>query len=172
MDKAFKTIVLATLFLMPVFFISCIGNEEIEERTAQIEQSEISQSISRLTNAGYNVDTTDLGVYYIMRKQGTGPFPQKSDTCYLIYTGFFLDGVIFDSSIFHYPDSIWKFNFKEGNLIPGFNDGIQLLNKGAESEIIVPSSLAYGATGYGTIPPYTPLIFSLKMKDLKPKLQN
>ncbi len=103
-----------------------------------------------------------------MNKQGEGPLPQPGDTCFLIYTGFFLDGTIFDSSGDYYLDSIWQFKYLELSLIPGFNNGIGLLNKGAEADIIIPSSLAYGSTGFGTIQPYMPLAFSLKMKDLKP----
>jgi FKBP-type peptidyl-prolyl cis-trans isomerase len=144
--------------------------ESIEEpaRTAETEKQELSQAIANLEKAGYDIDTTELGVFYVMDKQGAGPLPQKSDTCFLIYTGFFLNGAIFDSSGDYYLDSIYKFNYLEVNFIPGFNDGIALLNKGAEAEIIVPSNLAYGATGYGAIAPFTPLVFSMKMRDLKP----
>jgi FKBP-type peptidyl-prolyl cis-trans isomerase FkpA len=44
-----------------------------------------------------------------------------------------------------------------------------LLNKGAIVNEIIPSELAYGANGNYTIPPYTPLVFNLKLKDLQPK---
>ena len=168
MNKTVKLIALAIAILVPFFMNSCVGTNDIPERTAQTEQQELNQAISNLESAGYDVDTTDLGVFYVRNKQGTGPLPQKGDTCYLIYTGFFLNGTIFDASSDYYPDSIWQFNYMEVNLIPGFNDGIALLNKDAEADIIVPSSLAYGATGYGAIPPYTPLAFSMKMRDLRP----
>jgi FKBP-type peptidyl-prolyl cis-trans isomerase FkpA len=148
-------------------FTSCVNTDE-PERTAETEQQELNEAIAKLEKANYNVDTTDLGVFYIMNKMGTGAYPQKSDTCYLIYTGFFLNGVIFDASAYYFQDSIWKFNYLEVNLIPGFNDGIALLNKGAEADIIIPSNLAYGSSGYGEIPPYTPLVFSMKMRDLRP----
>lgn len=167
-----KTVkLIANAFAISVTFLmySCMGTNDIPERTAQTEQQEISQAITKLEAAGYDIDTTDLGVFYIMNKQGTGPLPEKNDTCFLIYTGFFLDGTIFDASSDYYPDSIWQFNFMEVNLIKGFNDGIAILNKGAEADIIIPSGLAYGASGYGGIAPYTPLVFSMKMRDLRPK---
>jgi FKBP-type peptidyl-prolyl cis-trans isomerase len=104
-----------------------------------------------------------------MSKLGTGPFPQKSDTCFLIYTGFFLNGAIFDASIDHFKDSIWQFQYKEINLIPGFSNVIAVLNKGAAADVIIPSDLAYGATGTQGIRPYTSLVFSLEMRDLRPK---
>ncbi len=168
MKKAIKTISMVTAFFAAIFISSCINND-VPERTAEIEQQELNQAIANLEKAGYNVDTTELGIYYVMNKFGTGPFPQKGDTCFLIYTGFFLNGTIFDSSDNYFQDSIWKFNYLEENLIPGFNDGIALLNKGAAADIIIPSEFAYGANGNGIFPPYTPLVFSMKMKDLKPK---
>lgn len=167
--KTIKISVILISITILFFTISCDINNNVPDRTAATEQQELNEALAKLETAGYNIDTTELGVYYIMKKVGTGTLPQKSDTCYLIYTGFYLNGVIFDASKYYYQDSIWKFNFLEINLIPGFNAGIALLNKGAEAEIIVPSALAYGSAGYGDIPPYTPLVFSLKMKDLRPK---
>jgi len=171
MKNTFKTIALAIIISLPIIFNSCVNVDDVPERTEGTEQQELNEAIARLEKAKYDVDTTTLGIYYIMNKQGTGVFPQKGDTCYLIYTGFFLDGVIFDASIDHYKDSIWQFIYKEVNLIPGFDDGIALLNKGAEADIIIPSKLAYGPYGYQGIPPYSPILFSLKMKDLRPKKQ-
>src|SRR5690606_4141737 len=137
--------------------------DNLPERTSSTEEEELNLSLENLEKAGYDIDTTELGVYYIMNKTGIGSFPVEGDTCMLIYTGFFLNGSVFDSSGDYYLDSIWQFNYKKVSLIPGFNDGIGLLNKGAEADIIVPSKLAYGASGYGAIPPYTTLVFTLKM---------
>ena len=95
--------------------------------------------------------------------------PQAGDTCYLEYTGYLLDGTIFDTSHDHYIDGIWDLIYKDIQLIPGFDDGIALMGKGAELDMIIPSYLAYGAYGYGYIPPYSTIIFSAKMHDLKPK---
>lgn len=171
MNKIFKTIALIITLAIPAFFSSCIDTD-VPERTAATEQQELNESIAKLEKAGYNIDTTDMGVYYIMNKVGTGPLPLKSDTCSLIYIGFFLNGAVFDASYFYSQDSIWKFKYLEVSLIPGFNDGVALLNKGAEADIIIPSEFAYGASGYQDIPPYTPLVFSMKMRDLRPIKNN
>lgn len=168
MLKIIKNPAIIILSTLLVWVSSCI-NVDDTERTAETEQMEINEALANLQNAGYNIDTTKLGVYYVMNKPGTGPYPQSSDTCFMIYTGFFLNGVIFDSSGLYYTDSIWKFNYQQVSLIPGFNDAIALLNKGAAADVIIPSELAYGIYGYGDIPPYTPLAFSMKMKDIRPK---
>jgi len=169
MIKTIKISVILISISILFFWTSCDLSNNVPDRTAATEQQELNEAIAKLEKANYNVDTTQLGVFYIMNKPGTGAYPQKSDTCYLIYTGFFLNGIIFDASANFAQDSIWKFYYQEISLIPGFNNGVALLNKGAEANIIIPSSLAYGASGYGDIPPYTPLVFSLKMKDLRPK---
>lgn len=169
MMKTIKINVILISISILFFTTSCDINNNEPVRNAATEQQELNESLSKLEKAGYNIDTTNLGVYYIMKKVGTGTLPQKNDTCFLIYTGFFLNGVIFDASAYYYKDSIWKFNYQEISLIPGFNDGIALLNKGAEADIIIPSALAYGSSGYNDIPPYTPLVFSLKMRNLRPK---
>jgi len=173
MKKTMKTILLSLSVLGFITLQSCLNNNDIPSRTPETEQKEIKEAIQQLTSKGYNVDTTNLGVYYIMTKFAPDslPLPQAGDTCSMIYTGFFLDGIIFDASYYHYADSTWEFKYLETNLIAGFNDGIALLRKGAAAEIIVPSNLAYGATGTNSIPPYTPLVFSLKMRNLMPKAQ-
>ncbi len=172
MIKTIKLIAFAITISLPFFLVSCVGADDLPERTAQTEIQEINQSLANLEKAGYDVDTTELGVYYVMNKAGQGSLPLAGDTCFLIYTGFFLNGTIFDSSGDYYQDSIWQFQYKQVNVIPGFNDGIAILNKGAEADVIIPSNLAYGSAGYGAIPPYTPLVFSMKMSDLKPVAQN
>jgi len=167
MFKTIKTV--AILFAFIITITSCLtSGDEQEPRTPEMEAAEINAVLKKLEDDGYDIDTTDLGIYYIVQKEGTGPFPSEGDTCDMEYTGYFIDGSVFDTSHDHFPDGIWEFNFLEIDLISGFNDGIALLNKGAEIDMIVPSSLAYGPTGTSGIPPYTTLLFATKMHDLKP----
>ena len=159
-------------FLLPFAVLLALTSSCVEDtpsRTAETEQQEIDKAIANLTSKGYNVDTTALGVYYVRMKNGTGAFPQTGDTCHLIYTGFYLDGTIFDASYYHSTDSIWKYVYKVNSVIPGFEDAVSLLNKSAAAYSIIPSELAYGPDGYYPIPPYTPLVFNIVMRDIKPK---
>jgi len=168
MKKTIKRIAFAIAVSISFYIVGCTDSiDTTPDRTAATEQAELNEAIAILESGGYNVDTTDLGIYYVMEKQGSGPLPQQGDSCYLIYIGYFLDGSIFDASYYYYGDSIWHVKYKNNSLISGFTDGIGLLNKGAEATIIIPSSLAYGEYGYDIIPPYKPIVFSLKMRDLK-----
>jgi len=170
----FKTIKTVAFFFAITFFMStsCL-DKGVEEpsRTAEMEQAELEKIISDLVSEGYDVDTTDLGVYYIVHEAGEGPLAQAGDTCFLEYGGFLLDGFVFDASSFHYVDSTWQFVYKDDDLIPGFDDGIALMNKGAELDLFIPSFLGYGPYPNGDIPAYSTLLFSVKMRDLKPKVE-
>ena len=169
MTKTFRRFAFAIIFIFPLVYISCLNTDYEPVRTAATEQAELNEVIANLITKGYNVDTTTLGSFYVMNKTGVGDYPKPGDTVSLIYTGFYLDGGIFDASYIHYTDSIWKFVYKSHNLIPGFDEAISLLKKGAEADFIIPSKLGYGSNGSVEIPAYTPLGFNIKMRNLKPK---
>lgn len=170
MKNSTKSILLLFLIITMVIVSSCQKEDDIEMRTLEMEMEELDSYLSDLVTRGFDIDTSDLGIYYIVNAEGEGPLAQAGDSLSLEYTGSLLDGQIFDASAYHYPDSTWKFIFKENQLIPGFDDGISLMNKGAEIDMIIPSEFAYGAYGYGPIAPYTTLVFVTKMHDIVPAL--
>ena len=82
------------------------------------------------------------------------------------YEGMLLDGAVFDSS-FKRNQPI-EFSLGVGQVIPGWDEGIALLNKGAKATLIIPSDLAYGAAGAGgVIPPDATLKFEVELVDFK-----
>lgn len=170
MFKTVKTIALAFAIITLITTTSCLDTgEELPVRTLAMEMETLNKSLTRLESEGYDIDTTELGIYYILHEAGEGQFAQAGDTLNLEYTGYLMDGLIFDASSYHHPDGIWEFVFKDLQLIPGFDDGISKMNKGAELDMFIPSEFAYGATGNGNIQPFTTLVFATKMHDLRPK---
>ena len=167
MKNKATAIVLFLLIITMTIGSSCV-NDDTEMRTLEMEMEELDSYLSDLETRGFDIDTSDLGIYYILEAEGEGPLAQAGDTLSLEYTGYLLDGRIFDASANHYADSIWEFVFKEIHLIPGFEDGISLMNKGAEMNMIIPSEFAYGPNGYGPIGPYTTLVFVTKLHDIAP----
>ena len=168
MKNTDKSILLFLLTISMTIFSSCVKDNNDNLRTLEMEMEELDSYLSDLVSEGYDVDTSDLGIYYILESEGEGPLAQMGDTLSLEYTGYLLDGRVFDASSFHYSDSIWEFVFIENQLIAGFSEGISLMNKGAEINMIIPSELAYGPFGYGPIGPYTTLVFVTKLHDIKP----
>lgn len=112
---------------------------------------------------------TDEGVYVITQTAGSGPKPQDGQEVTLWYTGKTLDGHIFDSnedSAFHHTQPL-IFTMGRGMMIPGVEDGVKTLSKGAIATLIVPSALAYGPRGHmPVIKPNSVLIFDVKLTDI------
>jgi FKBP-type peptidyl-prolyl cis-trans isomerase FkpA len=174
MYKTIKNIAFLIAIAFTFSLTSCIDDpEEPVVRTPEIEEAELQQVLDQIAEDGLELGTTDLGVYYLVDTMGTGPLVQPGDTCFLKYTGYFLNGVVFDASSNNPEniDGIWKIVYKEVSLIEGFDDGIALMTKGTKLDLIIPSEFGYGINGYYTIPPYTPLLFSLEMVDIKPVIE-
>jgi len=125
-----------------------------------------------------NVTQTKDSLYYVITTQGTGPTVAVGDTAVVNYTGRMLNGKVFDTSIKDAavkakmpmdPYRQWKpIHIPVGakRVIPGWDEGLQLLNKGAKATFIIPSNLAYGERGVSIIGPYTPLEFDLEVVDI------
>ena len=64
------------------------------------------------------------------------------------YKGMFLDGGVFDDS--YKRGNPIEFPVGMGNVIPGWDEGILLLNKGDKARFVIPSQLAYGEAGAST----------------------
>jgi FKBP-type peptidyl-prolyl cis-trans isomerase len=52
-------------------------------------------------------------------------------------------------------------------VIPGWEEGILLMNKGSKTRLIIPSSLAFNNKKVGQIPPNSDLIFDVELIDIK-----
>lgn len=112
---------------------------------------------------------TPSGVYVITQKAGNGPTPQDGQTVTLMYTGKTLGGSVFDSnedSAFHHTQPL-IFPVGSHRSIPGFEDGVKALSKGAVATLIIPSALAYGPQGQPpVIKPNAILVFDIKLTDI------
>lgn len=111
------------------------------------------------------MDKTASGLFYSIKKAGEGPTPEKGAQVSVHYKGTLLDGTVFDSS--YQRKQPISFSVGVGQVIPGWDEGIMLLNKGAAARFVIPSHLAYGAQGAGgVIPPNADLIFEVELVDL------
>ena len=73
-----------------------------------------------------------------------------------------MDGTVFDSS--YQRNEPINFTLGQGQVIPGWDEGIALLNKGASAKLVIPSDLAYGSSGAGgVIPGDATLIFEVEL---------
>jgi FKBP-type peptidyl-prolyl cis-trans isomerase FkpA len=112
---------------------------------------------------------TSSGLYYIINQPGTGENAKENQTIKVNYTGKFLTGKIFDSSIDPTFQHVEPFEFKlaTGAVIKGWDEGLQYFNKGAKGTLYIPSVLAYGKRASGAIAPNSILIFEVEVVDIK-----
>jgi FKBP-type peptidyl-prolyl cis-trans isomerase FkpA len=102
---------------------------------------------------------TASGVYYIEAEKGKGKRVEVGQTVAIHYTGKFIDGEVFDSSIGREPLTFVIGSFQ---VIPGLEEGLLLMNNGGKATIIIPSELAY-KDGGGRMKPYATLIFDVEI---------
>jgi FKBP-type peptidyl-prolyl cis-trans isomerase len=106
------------------------------------------------------VSVTASGLQYQVLAAGDGPRPGPADTVTVNYTGTFIDGTVFDSSVGRDEPA----TFALDQVIPGWGEGLQLMNVGSKYRLFIPSALAYGAQGVsGMIDPYTTMIFEVEL---------
>lgn len=89
------------------------------------------------------VQTTYSGLKYEVLRSGTGARPASYNRVKVHYHGYLPDGTVFDSSVERGEPATFGLN----QVIPGWREGIPLMQVGAKYRFTVPPHLAYGARG-------------------------
>ncbi len=94
--------------------------------------------------------------------EGTGQqIPQSGVTAFVHYTGKFLDGNVFDSSVTR--GSPFSFNLNQGNVIRGWDLCVSSMKQGEKCILTCPPEFGYGNRQVGPIPPNSTLIFEIEL---------
>jgi len=92
---------------------------------------------------------------------GTGTEATKGSLVSVEYVGKLQDGTTFDQSASH--GGPYQFTLGAGQVIPGWERGIEGMKVGGERVLIIPPALGYGAQQVATIPANSTLIFDVKL---------
>ena len=136
-----------------------------EKSEADILRAEAEkESLEKLSEG---MQETESGLKYKISKEGTGPNAKKDDLLSVHYSLKLVDGSEIDSSLTR--GAPIEFTCGVGQVIKGWDEAMQLLNKGSKARLIIPSELGYGAVGAGNgvIPPNATLIFDVELVDIK-----
>lgn len=123
-------------------------------------QTDQNLIIDYIAERNLNANRESNGLFYVIHKQGEGPLLRRGMPVKADYKGYFLDGSTFDSSY----DRGKPIRFTIGQMAPGWDQAMKLVNRGTSMTLLLPSFLAYGEEGFtDQVPPNTVLIFDIEI---------
>ncbi len=148
-------------FDAPNIFEDYITNKsEADILNAEAEQVAFKDITNGMTK-------TESGIYYNISEKGKGENAKPNDLLSVHYSLQLMDGSEIDSSFTR--GAPIEFTCGVGQVIKGWDEAMQLLNKGSKARLVIPSELGYGSmgAGNGVIPPNATLIFDVELVDIK-----
>jgi FKBP-type peptidyl-prolyl cis-trans isomerase len=106
---------------------------------------------------------TASGLRILEVEVGEGAEARSGQTVTVYYTGWFLDGDRFDSSVDR--GQTFSFTLGRGEVIAGWDEGVAGMRVGGWRRLVIPPELAYGEAGRPGIPPNSTLVFDVELVD-------
>ena len=120
----------------------------------------ISFAAEPVDNKAQETVTTKSGMQYTCLREGAGATPGPNDTVRVNYRGTLMNGREFDSSYKNGRPT----EFKLGNVIKCWTEGLQMMKVGGKAKLVCPSHLAYGDEGItGVVPRFATLTFEVEL---------
>ena len=144
--------------------------EEQRQEFAQIAQENLDKGAAYQAENGKKkaVKTTESGLQYEELTAGKGKNPAAADTVKVHYKGELIDGTEFDSSYSRGEPVSFPLN----GVIPGWTEGLQLMQEGGKARLVIPADLAYGPGGMGNaIGPNETLVFEVELLEINPEAE-
>ena len=139
-------------------------HQEAAAAVAASEAAEKGETFLAENAEREGVSVTDSGLQYEVITESDGAKPTEDDTVSVHYVGTLMDGTEFDSSIARGEPA----SFPLKGVIPGWTEGLQLMEVGSKYRFVIPSELAYGERGAGeAIGPGETLVFEVELLEIK-----
>ena len=149
--------------LAPLAFAACLnGTEPTTYPNIPIENTTFAPALN--VNLAASTKTSS-GLYYRDITVGTGKTAASGDSVFVRYSGAFNNGQVFDDRTPVEPS--FDFKLGTGYVIPGWDEGIVGMKVGGVRQLIVPPTLAYGSSGFLSIPPNAVLVFNIVLSAAK-----
>lgn len=154
-------------------------NDLFEASQKKQTENDIKIIEDYISENNLNASKTESGVYYVIEEEGNGPAVEQGDSVAVNYTGYVVDGTVFDTSIEEVaranskfmegrPYGPLEFQVGMGRVIPGWDEGLQHLKEGSKAKLLIPSTLAYGNQQVSEeIKANSVLIFDVEVTEVK-----
>jgi len=152
-------IVVAVIIVLTVAFYGLDVFRKIQPApttTAEIN-NEQNTKLKQMININDSLQYEDVVV-------GTGAEATSGKTISVNYTGKFMDGKIFDTSIGRAP---FEFNLGAGQVIKGWDLGVAGMKVGGKRNLVIAPEMGYGARDVGPIPANSTLVFEVELLGVK-----
>jgi FKBP-type peptidyl-prolyl cis-trans isomerase len=113
--------------------------------------------------------TTKSGLKYVRVRAGSGPKATMGQKVKVEFTGSLPNGTVFNST-----DGIpFKFDIGDPLVIPGWNEGFQLMSAGEKGVLVIPPALGFGKEGFKDdegkvmVPANSVIIFEVELLSIK-----
>jgi peptidylprolyl isomerase len=155
------------------------ATEEPPEPTATVESTEPAPAEPTATESALSVftvtepaptaepyvlegaETTDSGLQYLELVEGEGRSPEKGDLITMSFSGSLPDGTEFANTSTQGEPVTAVYGREQ--LLPGWEEGLALMKAGGKARMVLPPDLAFGAQGYGIIPPNSQIILEVEL---------
>ena len=160
-----KRLLKFTAFILIINILSLFVSCSIETYATK-KISADSEILLYIENNQLDVRPNQSGLVFIPLEDGNGEYPQDGDKVAFHYTGYFMDGEVFETSY----DKPYPLIVELGNgmIIRGLEESLKMMNKSSTAKVIVPFYLAYNDMENAPVPPFSNLIFELKLIDFTP----
>ncbi len=134
--------------------------EEELQKSGEIDK-EIKAMENYLASKKITAQKTGKGTFVFIKEEGSGPTAAQGDSVTVKYTG----KILATDSVFQ--SNSYTFPLGEGEVIPGWDEGIKLFKKGGKGTLFIPGFLAYGKNARPPFRPFEALIFDVEIVDVK-----
>ncbi len=153
--------VVASVALAGVLAVGCASS-----RSAAAKDKPAVATVAPAPTQETNVHKLPSGLVYEDLVVGEGRVAEAGLTASVHYTGWLTDGTKFDSSLDR--GEPFQFALGAGQVIRGWDEGVQGMHIGGKRKLTIPSELGYGARGAGgVIPPNATLVFEVELLGLQ-----
>lgn len=140
-----------------------MGEAKVEFEKVARENKVKSDRFMAENKAKKGIVVLPSGIQYRVIEEGAGKRPTPTSNVTVHYRGSLSNGFEFDSSFARGQPA----SFKVDTVIEGWKEVLPLMKVGDHWQVFLPPEKAYGLRGQGPIGPNEPLVFDIKLVDVK-----